>query len=138
MARPSVSDVQGAADCVPDLDQVRILQLAGVVSANTSRSHHQFGYGRRICQGMELVDAELTTACGAIAWGLSLKTKSNAAAPEPTAYTSLLITKPLPFDFELKPRSEARAEEIYRLWRNAKKEDPQLVSKYDRPTAAWE
>ena len=86
---------------------------------------------------MELVDAELTTACGAIAWGLSL-TKKGDAAPEPTGYTSLLITKPLPFDFELKPRSETRANEIYRLWREAKKDDPQLVSKFDRPTTAWE
>lgn len=108
-----------------------------MIRTNIAPSHHQFGYGRRICQGMELVDAELTTACGAIAWGLSLESKGNTA-PEPTGYTSLLITKPLPFDFELKPRSEARAEEIYRLWRVAKKEDPQLVSKYDRPTAAWE
>jgi cytochrome P450 len=101
------------------------------------KSHHQFGYGRRICQGMELVDAELTTACGAIAWGLSLKSKSKAV-PEPTSYTSLLITKPLPFDLELKPRSEARAEQIYGAWRKAKKEDPQLVSRYDRASAAWE
>jgi hypothetical protein len=101
------------------------------------RSHHQFVYGRRICQSMELVDAELTTACGAIAWALSLKSKGNAAL-EPTNYTSLLITKPLPFDLELKPRSEARGEEIYRLWRTAEKEDPQLLSKYNRPSAAWE
>jgi cytochrome P450 len=106
-------------------------------AANIHQSHHQFGYGRRICQGMELVDAELTTACGAIAWGLSLKSKSKAV-PEPTSYTSLLITKPLPFDLELKPRSEARAEQIYGLWRAAKKEDSQLVSRYDRPSAEWE
>nr|OQO15565.1 hypothetical protein B0A51_17650 [Rachicladosporium sp. CCFEE 5018] len=103
----------------------------------TIMNHHQFGFGRRICQGMELVDAELMTACGAIAWGLSLK-KNDDLVPHPKGYTSLLITKPEPFGFELKPRSEQRAEQIYSMWRTAKKEDPQLVSKYDRRTAAWE
>ena len=90
-------------------------------------NHHQFGYGRRICQGMELVNAELITACASIAWSLDL-TKVGDAKPDPKGYTSLLITKPEPFDFDLKPRSEAKAEQIYSMWRKAKKEDPQLVS----------
>lgn len=87
---------------------------------------------------MELVEAELMSACGAIAWGFDLKKRDVESKPDPKGYTSLLIVKPEPFNFELKPRSEERVKLIYDNWRTAKAEDPQLISKFDRKTTAWE
>lgn len=77
-------------------------------------NHHQFGYGRRVCQGQELVEAELLAGCGAIAWSCSLtKQADDDSIPQPKKYTSLLITKPTPFAFEAQAAFEApRAADI--------------------------
>lgn len=88
-------------------------------------NHHQFGYGRRICQWMELVDTETITACGGIAWAFSLtKPAGYAHVPEVKSYTSLLITKPQPFDFVLKARSAEREKLIRANFISAKEQDP--------------
>ncbi len=103
-----------------------------LTSYPTIINHHQFGFGRRLCQGMDLVHAETITACGAIAWAYNLKKKTgDPSVPKEKGYTSLLITKPEAFDFELEFRSEKRGMLVRRLWEEAKNEDPQLVSRYD-------
>ncbi|GAB7356603.1 hypothetical protein MBLNU459_g7330t2 [Dothideomycetes sp. NU459] len=72
-----------------------------------------FGYGRRICQGMDLVEVELFVAIGAMAWASTISKKRDALGRELYVpahdYTTYLISRPRPFPFEMKARSENRA-----------------------------
>lgn len=40
-------------------------------------NHHVFGYGRRICMGMEIVDYQLVTVIGSLAWAFDISKKKN-------------------------------------------------------------
>ncbi len=40
-------------------------------------NHHVFGYGRRICMGMEIVDYQLVTVLGSLAWAFDISKKKN-------------------------------------------------------------
>lgn len=84
--------------------------------------YSQFGYGRRICQGMEVAEADLLVGIGAIAWGFDVRKAINPdtgleiAVPE-MAYSELLIAKPKWFQFSLTPRSNDRRRRIEHLYR---------------------
>lgn len=41
-------------------------------------NHHVFGYGRRICMGMEIVDYQLVTVLGSLAWAFNVTKKKNS------------------------------------------------------------
>lgn len=76
-----------------------------------------FGYGRRVCQGVDLVEAELLVAVGGMAWACQISKKRDERTGEemvPAAhdYTSLLISRPKMFPFELRARSEGRRAEV--------------------------
>lgn len=89
----------------------------------TIRSFTTFGYGRRICQGQDLVEAELLVGIGGMAWATNICKKRDAAGqeiyPAPHDYTSLLISHPKPFQFELKPRSAKREQQVWDNWKEA-------------------
>ena len=40
-------------------------------------NHHVFGYGRRNCLGMEIVDYQLVTIMGSLAWAFDVTKKKN-------------------------------------------------------------
>lgn len=44
----------------------------------TITAYSQFGYGKRVCQGQGVVDADMFVALGSIAWLFSLHTESDA------------------------------------------------------------
>lgn len=85
-----------------------------------------FGYGRRVCQGVDLVEAELLVAIGGMAWACQISRKRDEKTGEeivPPAhdYTSLLISRPKMFPFVLEARSEERRKEVWANWREAER-----------------
>ncbi|KAL2194716.1 cytochrome P450, partial [Corynascus similis CBS 632.67] len=71
----------------------------------------QFGFGRRTCQGIPIVEQDLFLAMGGLAWGFTIYKKRDpqfAGRELPVHwndYTPLLIAKPATFPFEAVPRS---------------------------------
>lgn len=89
----------------------------------TIRNFTAFGHRRRICQGQDLVEAELLVCIGGMAWATNIRKKRDAAGQEndlaPQDYTSLHISRPKPFQFELKPRSVKREQQVWDNWKEA-------------------
>ena len=81
--------------------------------------HHGFGMGRRMCPGIDITEAELLVACGALAWGFTMKPYLNSKGqpkwPDSKAWTPNLIGGPLPFEFDLQVRDQRRRERIIEL-----------------------
>ncbi|EME87956.1 uncharacterized protein MYCFIDRAFT_26018 [Pseudocercospora fijiensis CIRAD86] len=89
----------------------------------TITQYSQFGYGRRICQGMGVAEADLFVGLGSVAWLFSIsKEQEQEPGPayvdnDPTLnFSTLLIAKPLPFKFDLRVRNQARAEQVTRAF----------------------
>ncbi|KAK8239865.1 cytochrome P450 [Phyllosticta capitalensis] len=76
-----------------------------------------FGYGRRICMGMDLVEQEFLVGMGSMAWAFNFSKKLDEAGRTIDIpahdYTSLLISRPRPFQFAIQPRSEGREVQLY-------------------------
>lgn len=76
-----------------------------------------FGYGRRICMGMDLVEQEFLVGMGSMAWAFNFSKKLDEAGRPIDIpahdYTSLLISRPRPFQFAIQPRSEGREVQLY-------------------------
>lgn len=90
----------------------------------TIQNFTTFGYGRRICMGMDLVEQELLVGAGGIAWALTVGEQHDPVSGRPVPipahdYTNLLISRPRPFGFALKARSEGREERVWRLYYEA-------------------
>jgi cytochrome P450 len=86
------------------------------------QGHHSFGFGRRTCLGQNLTDAMLFVGCGGIAWGFDLSKKVDPVTGEEiyvpdNDYNSLLLVRPEPFEFEMKPRTEKHAKAIEQQYR---------------------
>lgn len=66
--------------------------------------YSQFGFGRRTCQGVPIVDQDLFLSMGGLAWAFDIRQKLGYdGKPIPVhwnSYSSLLIAKPLRFDFD--------------------------------------
>ncbi|TVY85122.1 Cytochrome P450 monooxygenase psoD [Lachnellula suecica] len=84
------------------------------------KNYHQFGYGRRVCQGVEIVDQELFLVMAGMAWAFNIRKKRDVFGKEidvpDNKYTSLLIAKPEKFDFDLLVRGEERRRVIEDGW----------------------
>lgn len=83
--------------------------------------YSQFGFGRRICPGQEVSEADMLCGLGAIAWlfdiGKQVDPETGLEVPVPACdYSSLLIAKPRPFDLCLAVRSEERRAWLRRRW----------------------
>jgi hypothetical protein len=88
--------------------------------------HSQFGYGRRVCMGVDIVNHELFLVCGAIAWAFNLRKKVDENGREielkDMEYSNLLISKPDIFAFELSVRDEAKKQKVVAMWEEVEKE----------------
>lgn len=94
--------------------------------------HSQFGYGRRVCMGVDIVNHELFLVCGALAWAYNLKkTDSNGQEVQlnDMDYSNLLISKPSVFALDLTVRNEAKKEKITSMWETAEREDEVITEK---------
>ncbi|KAA1465972.1 cytochrome P450 [Dentipellis sp. KUC8613] len=69
-----------------------------------------FGFGRRICLGILLVDASLFTAVAGILAAFNIsKVVENGVVVEPMVEYTSGISRPKPFKFSIKPRNEQTA-----------------------------
>ncbi|TLS30281.1 hypothetical protein PpBr36_02187 [Pyricularia pennisetigena] len=70
--------------------------------------YSQFGYGRRTCQGIPIVDQDLFLSMGGLAWAFDIRkkldTRGNEIPVHWNTYSSLLIAKPIKFEFDCVPR----------------------------------
>ncbi|KAI1384373.1 cytochrome P450 [Hypoxylon trugodes] len=87
----------------------------------------QFGFGRRTCQGIPIVDQDLFLAMGGMAWAFDIRKKRRADGSEVPVhwndFTPLLIAKPAPFEFDAVIRNEEIEAVITRMWETGKGED---------------
>ncbi|KAI8954028.1 cytochrome P450 2C3 [Xylaria longipes] len=98
----------------------------------------QFGFGRRTCQGLPLVEQDLFLAMGGMAWAFDIRRKRQhhyfgdggicgQGAEVPVHwndYTPLLIAKPRPFEFDAIVRGgDERRRLLRRMWDSGKGED---------------
>ncbi|KAI0379560.1 cytochrome P450 [Hypomontagnella monticulosa] len=87
----------------------------------------QFGFGRRTCQGVPIVEQDLFLTMGGMAWAFNLRKKRRADGSEVSVhwneYTPLLIAKPKPFEFDALVRSEDREVVLRQMWETGKGED---------------
>ena len=97
-------------------------QLASVY-ANSSdyqnRDHFGYGIGRRICPGIHLAERSLFLAVARILWAFTIQPKLDQTGnPIPidvdpaTGYHEGLLNECLPFEVDIKIRSEKRLETI--------------------------
>jgi cytochrome P450 len=72
-----------------------------------------FGFGRRICPGLETADRSLFIQIATLAWACDISKKIGSDGKEIPVpwydYTEGSNVMPKPFEFELKPRSDERA-----------------------------
>ncbi|KAL2075729.1 hypothetical protein VTL71DRAFT_672 [Oculimacula yallundae] len=94
----------------------------------TLKAHSQFGFGRRACTGVDIVEQELFLSMGGLAWAFDIRKKRDGEGKEievpMNKYTSLLIAKPEAFEFECRvverggvTQEEVR-ERLERAWRD--------------------
>ncbi|KAI1496457.1 cytochrome P450 [Biscogniauxia marginata] len=89
--------------------------------------YSQFGFGRRTCQGVPIVDQDLFLTMGGMAWAFNIQKKRRADGSEIPVhwndYTPLLIAKPRPFEFDAITRSEEKEVLLGQMWETGKGED---------------
>ena len=89
----------------------------------TLHGHHQFGFGRRVCQGVNVVETQSFCVMGGVAWAFNFKRARNERGIEMPVpendYHPLLITKPNPFHFYLEVRSEERRQQIVHFYKDS-------------------
>ncbi|OLN81415.1 O-methylsterigmatocystin oxidoreductase 4 [Colletotrichum chlorophyti] len=87
----------------------------------------QFGFGRRTCQGVPIVDQDLFLTMGGMAWAFDIRKKRNADGTEVPVhwndYTPLLIAKPAYFDFDTHIRTPEKADMLKAMFEAAKEEE---------------
>jgi hypothetical protein len=87
----------------------------------------QFGYGRRTCQGIPIVEQDLYLAMGGMAWAFHFRKKQCADGTEIPVhwndYTPLLIAKPSPFEFDAVVRSDEKRILLSQMWETGKGDD---------------
>lgn len=87
----------------------------------------QFGFGRRTCQGVPIVEQDLFLAMGGLAWAFDLCKKRRADGSVVDVhwndFTPLLIAKPAPFEFEAFTRSPQIARRVDAMWESGKGAD---------------
>jgi hypothetical protein len=91
-------------------------------------NYSMFGFGRRICPGLNIAERSAHLLTARILWGCVLRKKLNANGIEidiPSyAYTSGFNTQPEPFQFDIIPRSVDRGRAIDEIYLEARKMDP--------------
>lgn len=99
--------------------------------------YSQFGFGRRTCQGVPIVEQDLFLTMGGMAWAFDIWKRRDPKTGQEipvhwNSFTPLLIAKPIKFAFEAVPRGgESRRETLKAMWEAAKEEDEELVLNED-------
>lgn len=99
--------------------------------------YSQFGFGRRTCQGIPIVEQDLFLTMGGMAWAFDIWKRRDAKTGKEipvhwNSFTPLLIAKPVKFAFEAVPRGgESKLEMLRAMWESSKEEDEELVLRDD-------
>ncbi|KAK9777193.1 putative Cytochrome P450 [Seiridium cardinale] len=87
----------------------------------------QFGFGRRTCQGVPVVEQDLFLAMGGMSWAFNIRKKHREDGSEVDVhwddFSPLLIAKPAPFEFDALPRSEFVKSKLAGMWETGKGDD---------------
>jgi hypothetical protein len=81
----------------------------------------QFGFGKRTCQGIPIVEQDLFATMGGMAWGMDVRRQGRRSTDIGRGvhwdeYTPLLIAKPEPFRFHTLPRSKSKLHRMERMF----------------------
>ena len=79
-----------------------------------------FGFGRRICPGMNIAENSLNLLVARMAWATHISRRPGVEVPL-YDYTSGFNVQPKPFVFDLVPRDETRKLQVERIWENNKR-----------------
>ncbi|KAK3399156.1 cytochrome P450 [Sordaria brevicollis] len=84
----------------------------------------QFGFGRRTCQGIPIVEQDLFLTMGGMAWAFTITKKRDPATGKEIPvhwndYTPLLIAKPCRFPFDAIPRGEHKMRKMREMYDEA-------------------
>lgn len=92
------------------------------------QNYSAFGFGRRICPGMNIAERSLNIFTSRVAWACRISRKKdsqgNEIIPPEYNYTTGFNTQPKPFPFDLQARSREKAEYVAQAWEEAKMTDP--------------
>ena len=89
------------------------------------QNYSAFGFGRRICPGMNIAEASLHLLVARMAWACEIQKRPGFEVPL-YDYTSGFNVQPMPFVFDLKARSETKGEMIERTWLEGKARNPMV------------
>ena len=87
------------------------------------QNYSSFGFGRRICPGMNIAENSLHLLVARIGWAADIAKRPGVDVPL-YDYTAGFNVQPKPFVFVLKPRSNARQMLIEKTWEVGKGRDP--------------
>ncbi|KAL0472913.1 cytochrome P450 2E1 [Neurospora intermedia] len=84
----------------------------------------QFGFGRRTCQGVPIVEQDLFLTMGGMAWAFTISKKRDPVTGVEMPvhwndYTPLLIAKPCRFPFDAVPRDEEKLKKMREMYEEA-------------------
>ncbi|KAJ4290041.1 hypothetical protein N0V88_006844 [Collariella sp. IMI 366227] len=86
----------------------------------------QFGFGRRTCQGVPVVEQDLFLVMGGMAWAFDVRKKRVSSGKRARVhwnnYTPLLIAKPSAFPFHAAVRSSEKAAEMRWMFKTGREE----------------
>lgn len=89
-----------------------------------------FGFGRRICPGMNIAERSLYILTARIAWACKISKKRDSAGREIDVplydYTNGFNTEPKAWPFELVARTKQHSEVVHKAWQEAMEYDPLL------------
>ena len=89
--------------------------------------YSQFGFGRRTCQGVPIVEQDLFLTMGGLAWAFDIKKRRDENGMEIPIhwnnYTPLLIAKPVRFSFDVVPRTEDKNSLLKSMFESAKEDE---------------
>ncbi|KAI1146431.1 cytochrome P450 [Nemania diffusa] len=87
----------------------------------SKRDQFVFGAGRRLCQGMHIADRNLFLAMSRLLWAFDFrrpvdKSTGKEIVPDMEDLTEGLLVCPNPFNADIRPRSEAKAQAVKAEW----------------------
>ncbi|KAI1091288.1 cytochrome P450 [Rostrohypoxylon terebratum] len=92
----------------------------------SKRDHYVFGAGRRLCQGMHIADRSLFLAMSRLLWAFDFERPidpitGNEIIPNIDALVpdGGMFVQPEPFEVDIKPRNELRAQRVREEWSKA-------------------
>ena len=88
------------------------------------RDHFSYGAGRRVCPGVHVAEKSLYLNIARVLWAFNISKKVDTGGQTVEPEAGMMpgwMTIPLPFECEIKCRSEKKAKIVEELWLEARK-----------------